>query len=742
MAPGAVRYTPGVQTIAPLITALIAAALAISLMIRDRRNRVYRRYAIFAGVVGVVFLCMFFYVHTRQPFWRYGVLLGGLLVAPTSAQVYHLVLRRYRPPTGALIRALYAAAVVQGTVVVVFTHRFEQIHLLNGLFVFTGLVANVVLLMRVQRGIEPSVERTRLRTLALLGAGAVGLLLTEMMVQAYNLDVGGFFGIIPFPPVGVLATAVYVYFLSQVILLYRLLALHELIAQMVNFVVMSVLLAAVYSALVLWPGSDGSLLASVVNTLMATVVMLILYTPLKETIDRWSVRLFFKERYEVERTVARLLRRLPGIFQVGPLVDELLTSLTTSGRVEAASVFLWNDEDRAYSMVAHAGSHSLPDLQCVPSRPFAEGLLRGRAPVVTEQFRRHVQHNALLSPPRTDADTREREWQAAALHTMEGMGADVTLPFLSGRSVLGWLSLRGESGAVAFTRAEIELLGDVVERVAAGIDNSRQFERMKDRDRLAALGEMSAGLAHEIRNPLGAIKGAAQVLEERGVETEEREFVRIIVEEVDRLNAVVSQFLNYARPMQLDLDPVSIGPVLRATARMVDTDGLPPGVTVDLDVDRDLPPVPVDVEKMRQVLLNLVLNGIDAMPDGGRLRIAAHHHRALRRVRPLDPTKQQRRLGSLVNPLQGAMEITVDDDGIGISAQDLSRLFIPFYTTKDDGNGLGLPICERIVREHGGEIEVQSRPEGGTRFIVRMPMEPEAAMDGSSHSLETVGLRS
>jgi len=733
-------YTPDVQTVAPLITAFIAAALAVSVLIRDRRNRVYRRYAIFAAVVAEVFFCMFFYVHTRQLFWRYGVLVGAVLVAPTSVQVYHLVLRRYRPPTGALIRTLYIAAVAQVVIVIGLARRFDQIHLLTGLIAFSGMAANLILLFRVQRGIEQPVDRARLRTLAILGAVAVGLLLTEMTVQAYNLDAGGFFGIIPFPPVGTLTTAVYIYFLGQVILLYRLLALHELIAQLASFVVMSVVLAVVYAALVLWPGSDHSLLASVVNTLMATAVMLILYAPLREIIDRWTVRLFFKERYQVERAAARLKRRLPGIFQVDALVDELLTALTGSGRVHAASVYLWSDEDRAYRMAAHSGEHSQPELQRVPSRPFAEGLLRGRSPVLKENFRRQVQHNSLLPPPRTDADAREREWQAGALDTMEGMGTDVTLPFLSGRSVLGWLNLTGEPGAVGFTRAEIEIIGQVVERAAAGIDNSRQFERMKDRDRLAALGEMSAGLAHEIRNPLGAIKGAAQVIREQEEEEERTEFLRIIVEEVDRLNAVVSQFLDYARPMQLERDPVSIGPVLRATARMLDTDGLPDGVAIDLDLADELPPVPVDVEKMRQVLLNLYRNGIEAMPRGGSLRISARHIRALRRVRPLGSSKNQRRMGALANPLNGAIEVAIEDEGQGISAEDLSRLFIPFYTTKNGGNGLGLPICERIVREHGGELDVQSTPGQGARFVMRLPMDPDQTSEGSSHSLETVGL--
>ncbi len=739
------------QTVAPLITALISLSLAVSVLIRDRRDRIYRRYAIFAGTVALAFFCMFFYVKTEQLFWRYGVLIGALLAAPTSMQVYHLLLRRYKPATGKLVRVFYVIAAIQAAILMVFLGRLEfmekwveqpdqKLVAFNGLLVFSGLIANVVLLFRIRGSVEDPIDKARLRYLAIFGGTAVILLLGEQAIQQWNFYVGSldFIGTIPYPPIGTLAAAIYIYFLGRIILLYRLLDLHEIIAQMTNFLLMSFLLAAVYALLVLKPVGETSLWTSVVNTLLATATMLILYAPLREIIDRGIMRLFFKERHQLERAVNQLLPRLPGIFAVDALVDELLQALVATSRVEAASVYLWNDEIRAYKLARHLGENSMPELQRVPSRPFAEGLLRRRAPVLREEFRRKVLHNQVLPPPRTDADTREREWQTGALYTLEGMGADITLPFLSGRSVLGWLNLRWERRNVGFTRAEIMLVGTAVERVALGIDNSRQFERMKDRDRLAALGEMSAGLAHEIRNPLGAIKGAAQVLEETGAADGQEEFLGIIVEEVDRLNVVVSQFLDYARPIKLDLKPVSVGPMLRSLEQVARTEGLPEGVELGIEVHEDIPPIPMDVEKLHQVLLNLVRNGIEAMPDGGTLTLEASYIRALRRVRPIGSTPHRRRVGTLANPLQGAFELAVTDTGVGISPETMSRLFIPFYTTKNGGNGLGLPICERIVREHEGEFEVISNTKEGSRFIIRLPMSREDQQEPSSLALEQV----
>ena len=156
---------------------------------------------------------------------------------------------------------------------------------------------------------------------------------------------------------------------------------------------------------------------------------------------------------------------------------------------------------------------------------------------------------------------------------------------------------------------------------------------------------------------------------------------------------------------------------------------------LELTVAEDVPPVPVDPEKIRGVLLNLVRNAVEALPERGTVSIDAHYVRALRRVRPLGSTRHQRRVGELVNALEGALELTIADDGVGIAPEGLTRLFIPFYTTKDRGNGLGLPVCERIVREHGGELEVQSTEGQGTRFTLRLPMNPETPEQAASMSL-------
>ncbi len=293
-------------------------------------------------------------------------------------------------------------------------------------------------------------------------------------------------------------------------------------------------------------------------------------------------------------------------------------------------------------------------------------------------------------------------------------------------------NLRLKPGGQPFSSSELGLLRDVAERAAVLIDNSRAFETVKERERLAALGEMSAGLAHEIRNPLGAIKGAVQVIS-RGSSSQgvQDEFLGIIREEVDRLDGVVTQFLDYARPVNTIIEPVPPDLLLRGVLAMVGAQGLPANVLVDYEPSDDVPPVPMDIEKLKQVVLNIVLNGIDSMAGrGGTLTVRARRASSGRvpSLRSRLPGGHEVRVkrGSVTAP--DSVELTFEDQGVGIKADDATKLFIPFFTTKAQGTGLGLAICERIMRGHGGEIELVSVPDEGTRFTLRLPL-PEPELD-------------
>jgi signal transduction histidine kinase len=228
-----------------------------------------------------------------------------------------------------------------------------------------------------------------------------------------------------------------------------------------------------------------------------------------------------------------------------------------------------------------------------------------------------------------------------------------------------------------------------------------QSFRMEDieRERSILLEEMATGLAHEIRNPLGSIKGAAEYLRLEEADGENRKLLGVIVEETDRLNTVVSQFLNYARPFSGNLEKKDLNEVVDKVVSLLKTMHLPRGTVIRMELDPGIPPVRVDGEQMIQVLLNLGLNAVEAMPRGGVLTFST---------------------GKSRNGKKESVEVVVRDTGEGISKEALANIFKPFFTTKKKGTGLGLSICERIVRNHGGEISVESEPGAGTAFRIRL----------------------
>lgn len=222
-------------------------------------------------------------------------------------------------------------------------------------------------------------------------------------------------------------------------------------------------------------------------------------------------------------------------------------------------------------------------------------------------------------------------------------------------------------------------------------------EQLRRADRLSALGQLSAGMAHEIRNPLGSIRGTAEILQE-GIDPADRryEFTCILIKEVDRLNKVVQNFLDFARPSGGDRELVDINRLLAEVLTLTGQPALKNGVTTRLDAGV-VPEMEGDGEQLKQAFLNLVLNALQAMPAGGSLTIST----AL---------------------TAGTLEVRFTDTGGGIPRENLDRIFNPFFTTRGEGTGLGLAITHRIIQGHGGRIAVESRLGAGTTFILTFPV--------------------
>ena len=226
-----------------------------------------------------------------------------------------------------------------------------------------------------------------------------------------------------------------------------------------------------------------------------------------------------------------------------------------------------------------------------------------------------------------------------------------------------------------------------------------EFDKKLEREKSTMLAEMAPVFAHEIRNPLGSIKGAAQYLKTEAVTEEQHKLFDVIIEEVNRLNAVVSQFLDYARPYTLKLKAQNINALISKAISIIAANELAGKISLVTELHNDLPDVEVDGEQLLQVILNIALNAIEAMPQRGTLTF---------------------RTSKIETSAGNAVGITIRDTGHGINKETLKNIFKPFYTTKERGAGLGLAICQKIIKEHGGQIRVKSIPEQGSVFFIRL----------------------
>jgi len=232
----------------------------------------------------------------------------------------------------------------------------------------------------------------------------------------------------------------------------------------------------------------------------------------------------------------------------------------------------------------------------------------------------------------------------------------------------------------------------------------RLEKEIQRHDRLVALGKMAAGVAHEVRNPLSSIKGFATLLGSKFKDgSQEHEAADLLVHEAERLNRSITELLNYARPTTLKKEQINLGDLVASSLKLISSDAQALGVKISLEPDSDIPTIEADRDRINQVLLNLFLNGLQAMENSSRekeLKVAVH----------LDDT-------------QGVIRIEVKDNGMGIPQESIDKVLDPYFTTKPEGTGLGLALAYKIIDEHNGTIRFESIEGQGTTVLVTLPVQ-------------------
>jgi signal transduction histidine kinase len=698
-----------------LLAAIVTLALAVAMLLRKGRTRLWTAFALLNLALLAYELGEFLggILHVA---WPLRVTLAAAGFVPSAVLGFLVEFQGDAGRALGLRRVATASALLTVALAVspVAFHPWVRVTVAG--LVFLQLTAAVSLLYARMRRAASRTERARLFYLWVGAALCVGLTFGELLIRLAGW---------PPPPFANVALTIYIYFLSQTIQRHRLLDLNELLGKIVVLASVGLVLAAIYGLLVRWTGGQGGLFFF--NTLVASFVILILFEPLKAKVEERVLAFFFAERFQFVQALQTLRTRMASVVDVRQLGQVMLDGMYETRRVTHASLYLLSDDGLGYRRLDCRGPAPAPYIDAATARALVQSAQAGQKAQLVELVERRLAELRQLLPDEEEGRAPvERDHRAEALAeerarlsevgaAMAAMRAGVTIPLMAGQRVVGFLCVLDDRVPEAFASDELAAMLQVGEQAAITIENSRLYERMKERDRLAALGEMAAGLAHEIRNPLGAIKGAAQYLDPASLREGDGEILQIIVEEVNRLDGVVAQFLDYSRPMSPGatdkLTPTDLNDVLARTMKLIES-SLPPNVRLETSFEPELPRILGDAEQLKQVFINLALNAVQAMPDGGRL--------AVRTRRPRQPLE----LGlSDASPRYAAdqVEVRFADTGAGIPEEAKDRIFIPFYTTKSKGTGLGLAISQRIVKAHGGSIEVQSRLGEGSEFILRFP---------------------
>ncbi len=718
----AVLYVVDAQAVSSLLAGLVVLAIGASVLLRDRTRRTYTSFAAFTFMVAAWHLATYIALATKSELVAWLAYWPAASIPPTAVSFFREFLAQPsiggtpRPPRVTLAWTFLAyLALVYSAISGQRLHTQLWFQLPFGAYVFAGLYRCVLDLFLQYRKTANQVAKTRIFYLLIGGFVSTTLALTDVLPR---------FGI-TWPTIGNVLTILYLYFISQALFRHRLIDVQELLGKMAVLGTLVVLLWATYGVLLTWVGGerDGLFL---LNAIVASFVILILFEPIRSRLENGINRWLVRQRSALRGRIHRLLAEMQGVVDTRQMTSKIIHALEESRRATHASLYLLDSTGTKFERQGYLGTEPSESMDAPVVRHFLDRLNDGH-------LDRFSLTRELTKMEAGDADaTGNKEPLSNLIDELERAHTDVVIPILGTAEateesawLLGLLLVRDERTNDAFDEDDIRLLRQISAQAGSIVESSRVYEKVKERERLAAIGAMSAGLAHEIRNPLGAIKGAAQLLlnpdgTPADPTPESGEFLNIIVEEVNRLNKVVTQFLDYAKLAKSETqeyEAVDLNEVIAFTIQLLEKNENAEPIQINLKQDELLPHISGDKEALRQVFLNLGLNAFHAMPEGGTLEV-------------LTSRRRRSRLG-----YGSFAEVRFRDFGKGIAPEVLEKLFIPFFTTKEGGTGLGLAISQRIISQHGGTIEVHSRVGKGSTFSVFLPAIPSPAAAKSTQEL-------
>jgi len=479
-------------------------------------------------------------------------------------------------------------------------------------------------------------------------------------------------------------------FFAIALIRYRLLDIHLLIRGGILYSSVSGLILAIYVLVIKNIGEAISQKAYGRSLLVESALILALVfmlRPFQRKIEDWIDRFFYMERVRFRTKLSEFSRQLTELVDLNEVAKTTVHSITQTLHVDKVAFFLLKNGGSDYLPILETELHG--EMKYSSQHPFVKRMESNGGAVDLEHLRE------------SGGDVEEIE-------DLIEKGWVVVAPLFLKERLLGFILLGRKRSQKDYTEEELTLLETFLNQAALAISRALIYRDMSLKDRqimqaekMAAIGELAAGIAHEIRNPLGIITGSAETVRKHGDQKIRDEMTNYILEESKRINGLISTFLDFARPKEPELVSCDLREVLEKTLLLLS----PKARTLGVEIKKDVPGKPlrvsIDPDQIRQALTNLGVNALEAMPNGGVLRVV------------------------VVEDGKDKVFVRFSDTGKGIPKEMRTKIFDPFFTTKENGTGLGLSIAHRIITQHGGNITLEEGEERGSTFTIVLPLGKE-----------------
>lgn len=503
------------------------------------------------------------------------------------------------------------------------------------------------------------------------------------------------------PAIGNLLLALYFYAIKDAVLHQSLVSPRRILGRFLVNLVGALSVFLIFILITTWVKAQLSLY--LINAFFAAFIAVATLDPVRSLANFVFQTFFFKEAKRINRLVEEASKEIAGAFQGEAIAAATGKFLQNALRGSTVSFYALDAEGK-YFRKLHDGTEGEALPESLPaSFPLVQRWMKNTVwmPILNAELEREGHRETLPSKVAALQLTKQ---------ALESLQSTLAFPLVHDRTVLGFatMSLPEPPEHWEESWGGLPLLAPFFERAGEALRELDVYARLRERDRLATIGEMAAGLAHEIRNPLSAIKGAAQVLEPKQGDPAEP-FLKIIMEEVNRLNEVVTQFLNYAKPFQGKPEPADLRETVRAVADRFSARYRSASILFHVQVPDAMPQVKCQPALLGLVLTNLLENSYRALDDAAK--------------------KQQKtptvslRLAHTIREGKIEVSLSVEDNGPGMTPEVLDKIFIPFFTQSPQGTGLGLSICQKIAEAHRGRMEASSVPGEGTLMTLRFTAE-------------------